>query len=147
MKIEANESHSWYILITLIISFFVYQCNVIYSVNSTLLCNTYELYWLHSSGPGSVFNLTAIIFILLGIWSSIELFLAYVNKVSDRKVCFFVNTFILVSVIASLYSMHDLKKSIVNFPMVYAERMKDPHTKKNIEYFNEHQCKSTKWSN
>lgn len=147
MKLEVNESHSWYILVTLVISFFIYQCNVIYSVNATLLCNTYELYWLHDSGIGSAFELTATIFILLGLWSAFELFLVYCNKVSDRKICFFVNAFIIVSVIASLYSMHELKKSILSFPSVYAERMKGEYTKQNIEYFSENHCKTTIWSN
>jgi hypothetical protein len=147
LKLETNESNSWYILVTLVVSFFIYQCNVIYSVNTTLLCNTYEKYWLQNSGIGSVFELTAAIFLLIGLWSSFELVLAFGNKVSDRKVCFFVNSFIVVGVIASLYSMHELKKSILRFPMIYEERMKHEHTKKNIEFFSEYYCKGTKWSN
>lgn len=144
MKPEVNESHSWYILVTLVISFFIYQCNVLYSANATLLCNTYSFYWLYDSGLGNTFELTAATFILLGLWSTIELLLVYYNNTSDRKICIFVNIFIIFSVVASLYSMHELKKSILSFPMAYAERMKDEYTKKIIENFSEHHCKITK---
>ncbi len=138
--IESDESNTWIIVTTLIFVFFFFHWNFIYSVNTTLICNTYHQYWEINTGYGSVFELTKISFILIGIWALIELIKACCGYVSDVTFCIYVNCIVLFCVLACLYCMSILNQSYTEYPEQFQARLNELVHKNYIQAIQEQAC-------
>lgn len=141
--VELEESNTWIIVTTLIFVFFFFHWNFIYSVTTTLVCNTYDQYWEIDAGNGSVFDLTKISFILIGVWSFIELIKACYGQVSDTAVCIYVNCIVLFCVLASLYCMSILNQSYSEYPEYFNNQLKNPIKKQYLELGMQQNCTFT----
>lgn len=141
-ELDTNESHTWLILVALLLTGFFYQWNVIYSTTTIPSCHTYHLYWLYNAGSGTPLHLTALTFILVGIWSLIEFLLACFKQVSDRLFAIILNILIIASVGFSLYSLYKLEQTIKVHPYLYSQQLDSEYTGKPIAFYQESNCVS-----
>lgn len=103
---EGQRSNTWIVFTTLVIVFFYFQVNVIYSVITTGKCDLFSTYWATVSDAGiTIYGTTFLAFTLIGLWALIELTLGALGLVADRFAAIFVNCFIVASAVFCLFAL------------------------------------------
>ncbi|SMF67291.1 hypothetical protein SAMN02745866_04301 [Alteromonadaceae bacterium Bs31] len=98
-----DESITWVLLVILVISFFLYQWNTIYTTVTGYCVSPAEFWTIKTVRGWSIYEATFWLFFLIGALSCIELLRGLGGLVSDAVICVPVNVVIIICVSTCLH--------------------------------------------